>query len=274
MDDNAEIIRVAEPGDAEAIIDILRSSYDPAILPYTIYASERATAYVRDVISMQRIACGTVYTICVRENRTIGFTEFRRDFDQLFLNNIDIKAGERGRGIGSRLLSQSISLVRNANQQRIGLDVFRTNHAAYEWYQRLGFELRNESVWSLHTTGPAPQDDAQLSFLHGLHLAKLAHEEYGFSQFTLTTRLRSYEVGKMGRHLFRIGTHEILADRAALAALNALDSGRALLCIGPLPKPMRSAQNGARAIATGCRLWSEVDPVCSRLAPSISRGKQ
>lgn len=78
-----------------------------------------------------------------------GFCHLRMVNDKLFLNNIFLRPGARGRGRGRAMLLGSIRAFCSKLPQRIELDVFESNAVAERWYRSLGFTERHRTVWRL-----------------------------------------------------------------------------------------------------------------------------
>ncbi len=63
---------------------------------------------------------------------------------------ISIHPAFQGRGLGTRLIRQSLQRLRTAGYQTVRLTVTAQNRRAHEWYQRLGFKTRRDfgaHVW-------------------------------------------------------------------------------------------------------------------------------
>ena len=71
----------------------------------------------------------------------IGFIAARINADELHINNIGVVDEMRGRGIGSRLLSEALGFGAHAGCLRAVLEVRASNHTAKLLYDRHGFNL-------------------------------------------------------------------------------------------------------------------------------------
>ncbi|MFO8113077.1 MAG: GNAT family N-acetyltransferase [Desulfosalsimonadaceae bacterium] len=67
--------------------------------------------------------------------------------DALFIQNLGVAAGMRGRGIGSRLLEDQIRAARSQKLRRCILDVAADNTRARKLYERLGFCMVARQNW-------------------------------------------------------------------------------------------------------------------------------
>lgn len=71
----------------------------------------------------------------------------RPEPDALFIQNLGVAAGMRGRGIGSRLLEDQIRAARYQKFRRCILDVAADNTSARKFYERLGFCMVSRQNW-------------------------------------------------------------------------------------------------------------------------------
>ena len=259
----AEMVRPARPEDAARIVEVLHECADPLTRSRTVFGCPGAVAYVEDAVRAQEHGGDALFTVCLREGRVVGFTEFRRGLDEVFLNHVHVEPASQRGGTGRRLLAESLRRVRDAAQPRVGLDVFETNERAYAWYRALGFRLRHETVWA-ECPPVVPAADAPPRWIaRGLPAAEALHARYGFSQLTLETPRGSHPVGRLGHALFRVTAPALLQDAAALAALATLGPERRLLYVGP--EEGAPEGEGWEVLGRSHRLVAEAGTVLERL---------
>jgi ribosomal protein S18 acetylase RimI-like enzyme len=75
-----------------------------------------------------------------------------------FINQLGVKEGFRGSGIGTLLTQHHIELTRKMGLKKCTLDVAMTNPRAQALYERLGFKVVQENAWkhldsSIHVPG-------------------------------------------------------------------------------------------------------------------------
>ena len=80
-----------------------------------------------------------VYVIRLPEARVAGFCAFWRVVDQVHINNLAIHPNFRGRGLGTRLLSEVLAEAARLGAPHATLEVRRSNEAARRLYERAGF---------------------------------------------------------------------------------------------------------------------------------------
>lgn len=259
-------VRPARPADSETITRTLRDGMDAAMLAYTIFSARGVERFVYDTLTLRGAHHGTLYTVATRSGEVAGFTEFRRSMDQVFLNHIYVRADFRGGGVGGQLLRESIRLARDYGQQRIALDVFADNRRAHRWYESLGFRTQSSSEWTEAELPPCKEPGCARGHVDGLAAARLSMDRYGFCNFQVATSLHSYGVGKIGPHLFRATTSDLLEDRDALGLLSEMDPRARLLCISERPSAGNRYPFHTRVVGRSYRLAAEADGVLAALA--------
>lgn len=88
--------------------------------------------------------------------RIVGFIACVLVLDELGINHLAVLPEVRRRGVGSRLLTQTILEARESGAQEICLEVRKRNRAARQMYRRFGF--KEAGVRSRYYQAPA--DDA------------------------------------------------------------------------------------------------------------------
>jgi len=258
-------IRPAEPSDASGIVDILRAEFPAELLQFTIFGCSGIERYVRDMISHQELGNNTWYVLGREDADFLGFTEVRRAVDALFLNHGYVLPAARGPGVGTSLLFHGITRARTLNQTRVELDVFHENFTVRRGYRALGFEEVFQQLWLERAPDDGIAGDEGW-YSAGLALADRIHEAYGFSEFGLDTRSRSYRIGRLGSSLFRATDAAVLTDPSAAHALRALDPNRSLLCIDQTDAVSDAARQRTVVRARNYRFVADLETTIKRLA--------
>jgi RimJ/RimL family protein N-acetyltransferase len=70
---------------------------------------------------------------------TVLFPKFRKLRKNAYLT-VSVRQSERGRGIGTKLITHAEAFARERGARRLELDVFAKNEGALRLYEKLGFE--------------------------------------------------------------------------------------------------------------------------------------
>lgn len=87
--------------------------------------------------------------VIVAEGRDVGLLHVERENEGLFLANIQILPAFQNRGVGSAVVRRAIDEAHAAGLP-LRLQVLKSNHPARRLYERLGFELTQESGSHFH----------------------------------------------------------------------------------------------------------------------------
>ena len=86
-------------------------------------------------------------TLVHHETTLVGYSQIDHSIDRLFIRMIVVHPQHQHQGIGTRLLRTVIDMG-EAHSQRIGLEVFKINRAAKQFYKRHGFKVEGETASS------------------------------------------------------------------------------------------------------------------------------
>lgn len=229
---NSIKIRPAQITDAEEIVDVMQSSFEPRILRLTIYKCSGIAEYVRHQVTIGHSCCDTRHIVALVDDRIAGCIELRSaPGEVVFLNYIGVRARYRGNGIGKKLLQAAVSSLARSDCHEFRLDVLEDNHVATSWYERLGLEYGDTTEWwsvPINYRHNSPE-----ALLVGYPQAEVCQKAFGFSQFTVFTTNGRHVVGRLGEDWFRLTDSVSLADSGLIAALARLDPNRHLLALIP-----------------------------------------
>ena len=193
-------IRFAEPRDAVQIADLFPRSSRPDIAQLLVLGCKGASEYIRMQLASRVPSAESVYFVAQSPDGIIGAAELRRQPNKLFLNDIAVHHGYRGKGVGALLLSAAVRMS-GVSSGQIGLDVFHDNVRALQWYSRLGFAISTSAEF-LELAPPSAADE-EPAYVSGLPQADLCQERFGFSRFDLITGKGTFSVGRIGETWFR-----------------------------------------------------------------------
>lgn len=259
-------IRPAEVSDASGIVDILRAEFPEELLRFTIFGCPGIERYVRDVISHQDLGDSTWHVLGREEDDVLGFTEVRREVEALFINHGYVLPAARGPGVGTSLLFHGVTRARTLAQSRVELDVFHQNYTVRRGHRALGFKETFQQLWLELKLDDRTGGENEGWYAGGLAMADRIHEAYGFSEFNLQTRSRSYRIGRLSTTLFRATDAAVLADPSAAHALKALDPNRNVLCIDKTDAVSDALRQRAFVRARNYRMAADLNTTVERLA--------
>jgi len=75
----------------------------------------------------------------IEDNKTIGILKYSLIYDRMEIDNIEVEAAHRGKGIGTKLMSYLISLAIENRVINITLEVRISNEIARHLYKKFGF---------------------------------------------------------------------------------------------------------------------------------------
>lgn len=261
------IIRPAGPGDSEAIAALMLEDASDQVRRITILGSPYLARFVADELARNK---NDEYVMCTVRERVVGMCAWRHTDRALHLNYIGVVPDMRGQGLGTALMLDGLRRVRRTPQHILSIDVFSDTPRAHAWYRSLHLRSEKHVQW-IQLPLPSSKPGGGLHCtISGLDEAAADHLRYGFSHITLTTNCASYQVGRLGPDLFRVGTFAILQDPAALQGLARLDAERQLVCIGSAEECTDLSPGANSLVAESDRLVSSCAIILEQLESSLS----
>jgi ribosomal-protein-alanine N-acetyltransferase len=80
-----------------------------------------------------------IYVVRTAEYPVVGFCAFWLVVDEVHINNVALRPGYRGRGLGTALMRRVLTEGRRLGAVRATLEVRASNEGAMRFYQALGF---------------------------------------------------------------------------------------------------------------------------------------
>ena len=124
-------IRRMAKKDLEVVVGILNSHF-----PHIGMTAERM---------LERVATGSHFFVAEEGSEIAGFCELRIGRAAL-LRGIAVKAGVRGKGIGTALVKRAVLEARKFGVGKLWARVETANVAAVRFYENLGFAVKGETV--------------------------------------------------------------------------------------------------------------------------------
>jgi ribosomal-protein-alanine N-acetyltransferase len=115
--------------DLDGVVQVEADSFSN---PWTreMYVSDRQNRSMSHILIARTVDC-----------RVAGFCAFWVVFDEVHVNNVAVRPGFRGRGIGTALLRRLLADARALGARRATLEVRASNDGARRLYERLGFHV-------------------------------------------------------------------------------------------------------------------------------------
>lgn len=122
--DQAPHIRDMSGRDIDAVLDIERAAYD---FPWSAN------------IFNECIRVGYVCRVCFSDARVVGYGIMSMGAGECHIMNLCVDPAQQGRGYGSNLMVDLLSIAQRSRTRIAFLEVRTSNHRAHALYQLLGF---------------------------------------------------------------------------------------------------------------------------------------
>ena len=261
------LIRPARVEDSEAIAVLMREGVSDQVRRITIMGSPYIARFLADEVAANG---EDVYVVGTVQGLVVGMCSWRHAGTTLQLNHLYLASDVRGQGLGAALILNGLQRVRRPEEQQLGLDVFYDNPRARAWYRLWGMSPERHVRWIQSPLPLLDHQDALSCDISELPESDERHLRYGFSQFTLSTTVATYRIGRLGHGLFRTGSGAILHDPAALQGLTRIDSQRQLLCAEPVKDDVEPTRRGVTPVAESERLIASCATMLKHLESSLT----
>lgn len=120
-------LRRVEPGDLYYIVELEEKAFGPDAfsLDYLFYLYNR---------------CRDYFFVADYKGLVVGYIVSCREGSQLHVHSVAVVEELRGRGIGRKLLEETIRVARENGLKAVYLEVKTTNTPALRLYEKLGFK--------------------------------------------------------------------------------------------------------------------------------------
>lgn len=226
----ADIESVAGPTDPAlgAVVRLLATSVPDSCVGLVAYHASGYQAFLAAALAPPA-PHRTLILRCVRDDDgVVAVADWRAVGETLLLNGIAVRPEERGRGLGSQLLQDGLTLARRLGRTSVALDVSEENPGAYRLYRRTGFTEQRVTVFADVPTDPSPEPEpVRLCNWPSFITDRAA---YGFADLNVDTRDRQFTARLVGRVL-RVPTG---ADTTRIGtSLAAITEASRCYAIGP-----------------------------------------
>ena len=108
-----------------------------------VEAESFTSPWTRDMYTweLQDPARCHIYVVRTPEHAVAGFCAFWLVLDEIHINNVALRPGLRGRGLGTALMRHVFGEARRLGARRATLEVRVSNSGARRLYERLGFSV-------------------------------------------------------------------------------------------------------------------------------------
>lgn len=156
------LIRKADPSDARGIINCMQSVMDERIYlvgEYYLLTERGEQERIRSIEDLT--------LVCDRYGEIVGVITIQRGMYKKNRHTanlgIAIKSGHRRKGIGTRLINESLNWCRSQGVKKVNLEVFSSNVGAIKAYERVGFEIEGYRRNQFMINGE-PVDDVFMTY--------------------------------------------------------------------------------------------------------------
>jgi L-amino acid N-acyltransferase YncA len=207
------------PEMVSAAVSMVRDSFNPLFLSTSIYRAPGMEHFLSYELTNPHSAYD--YKVITNENDDfLGFCEFKKiEPTIVFLNIIALSERLKGKGVGNRILSESIADYRQSGYESMMLDVFSTNQSAISLYNRLGFiEAGKQKLYKLRRhirEGESPTEQ-ELIFVNYPQIQSLC-KAFGFGMLEYKKAGCQFRLGLIDRDLI---LHSYSSDEEATNARN------------------------------------------------------
>ena len=254
--------RKAERKDLIQIGKLIRSGFSPRYIEMMIWGCRGAEKYLADLIDIENTICDISNYVGIIDDKIVAVTQLKRNISDrtLHLNYICTDQAYRKKNVGSKLLLHSITEESNIFEH-MALDVFLDNAIASRWYSDLGFNALATREWLVISTKIL---DSRVGYVSGLPQSNCCFEEYGFSQFMLSTDKGNYSIGILGENYYRLADVKIIEDLVGISTLFKLAPNREILLIAENPT-IKNTQVKINKVAATVHMTTDVNNLIGKI---------
>lgn len=215
-------------GDAGAVADLVKSTFESRLWPYMSYTQSGSAAFLAVPIAHPS-AFPDLRSFVVREGGAVAaFASFQLSRPHgAFLSYICVAPSSRGRGLATKLIDHFLQRERGVRELR--LDVFADNTAALALYAKLGFARESRSVWAAREMPAA----GAARPVNRLAATLAAHAAYGFGEISIGAPAEERTYSVLGTDVVRCRDRESFDDDTALSTIRSVfDASTAFAVIG------------------------------------------
>lgn len=212
-------VRPARTADLHRVAQLLRASFDDALLPYMTYAQHGIETYLAVHVSRPEVFPERTHLVALDgDDRVVGYAELHdAEAGRSFLSYICVDADLRRQGVASMMLDRF--LTSRTTSGVLELEVFGDNSPAFAAYRKAGFVVVDGGrTWIRRPLPPqGPGTATGRLRLPGLALSEAMHAAYGFSELPVSWRGRELRLGRIGEHVLRCFAEDVFEDDELLA---------------------------------------------------------
>lgn len=228
------VIRPVLPHECQQVVSVHRAAFSPGQLTRSIFASSKVDRYLANLVACPQLQREHSLWAIWDGDRLVGYTHSRALPDTWHLNYIAVLPEYQSRGIGTMLWEHWVGAARQMTYSSVSLDVDDENRRAVDWYQRRGMGVVTTTWMYEKATRPWAESHraAETATLVDWAEAEAWQLAYGFSRFRLAWGQRTWTVGRLASHYFRV---EEELPGLLEGVLAEIDPERRLLILSPAP---------------------------------------
>lgn len=204
MKENSQIKKL-EGEDVYSALSVVLTSFEPLFLLPSIYNSKGIAKFLESELK-NPFSYYDYYIIKNQEEGIVGYCEFKRLDEGVFLNLIATNKNAKEKGNGNSMLTNSMQHYKRKGFKQILLDVFSKNKIALSWYSRLGFKIGKETFFYKVKNVLL----SEVSILHNLYVLNYPQHialtsAFGFSMIDVNLDEKHFRFGVINNNLFYRG---------------------------------------------------------------------
>jgi hypothetical protein len=265
MDISEFIIRRARTGDGESIARLMVAVEAPLVLPFTIWSSPLASAYVEDLIEGECSELAADFYILRSHDEILAALYIRLIDGAIFVDNIYATETARKQQLTNLLIYRAlIDYSQRHPSDTVAFDAFEFDRTIRAWHRYLGGKEKSRRAWWRVPLPVSPLTTSLDSEILDLEEAERRHQRWGFSLLRVATARGTYAIGRLPKMLFRLTDPAGLSDSALLETLAALDRSRDLFVTTSV-----QTQPAGTYVTTSIRSAVDITCLLKRLLISI-----
>lgn len=208
-------IRPMQRRDVDAVLAMLKTSFDPSLVRYLTHTQHGARAFLESLLDNHTLIPSIDLSVATGEDdEPLAFAEFSQQGGSAHLSYVCVSEHSRRQGMATALID---AYVGDHVPTVVSLDVFAENVPALRLYEKHGFKVRAEYVWARRSL---PGASARAILDNPLDSIAM-HTLYGFCTLNSDVAGATVRIGWIGDEVLRCYDVASFRDDAFLSSMRA-----------------------------------------------------